>query len=230
MEISEVAFTKPSERLLSFLKASIFCGLINNGYKSIVTILFLGDIAMKTTKKKMTVLAIVIVIASILLLPNWQQDTAAKEEEDDGCQIQGTWYGHNNLGFFSFMVTFHGSNASKGTFVMEFFNYDPTHSGTFPDAVSFSNGHGLWVRTGLNTFDFTNMMYSLDAADGIVFIGRDSGTITLVDCDNAQTEGNLEILTPDMDPIEDGRLCYPPPDPMMTTTFWRLPLEQPCEE
>jgi hypothetical protein len=187
---------------------------------------------MKTTKRKMTVLAIVIAIAAILILPNLQTDAAAFRGKGNWCDIRGSWYGTGVLyeGTLdikvTYMIQFHGSWANKGTHVLKWIEFP------FPA----SDYYGVWVRTGRNTFKFTSQGYILDGPPGatsnIEAFARDSGIITLLDCNTMEIETYDEVenlFPPNIDPIEYGRSCVHP-----TTNFIlparRIPLEEHCEE
>jgi hypothetical protein len=191
---------------------------------------------MKTTKRKMTVLAIVIVVAAMLLLPNWQTDAAAFRGEFRGegnwCDLRGSWYGNAVLyeGTLdipvTYMIQYLGSRANKGSYVLQWIE--------FPFPVS--DFYGVWVRTGWNTFNFTSQGYTFDGPPGgtsnIVTFARESGTITLLDCNTMEIETYDEpehLYPPNIDPIEDGRSCVHP-----TTNFIlparRILLEEHCEE
>jgi hypothetical protein len=179
------------------------------------------------TKKKMTVLAIVIVIAAILLVPNWQTDAAAGHGWKHRCKLQGTWYGRYIDQAGSFMVTYHGAGPNKGTSDIDWIESDPTMGGYFPEAVSQTNSRGVWKRTGPNTFDYTTLTFGLDADDEIVWILRSSGTKTLPDCNTMEATISYDIMTPDLDPIDDDGLCIPSDDVLIVR---RITLKEPCEE
>jgi hypothetical protein len=132
------------------------------------------------------------------------------------------------------MITYSGG-VMEGAFVLQYIEGDPTLFGSFPAAASVSDVHGVWVRTGPNTFRTTQQGYGLDgghgAASNIVYFSRASSTVTLLDCNTMEIEVYVMeiLLPPNMDPIEFGRSCVPPVIQYVLPA-WRITPEELCEE
>ena len=127
----------------------------------------------------------------------------AAEQPKAGCSVQGSWMSADVNGFQS-LLTDIGESGSSGTQAVELFGAfaDPTLGGQFQGGVKISTLRGVWERTGGNTFAYTQIWYSLDAAENILWIGKNSGTKTLSeDCNLMEVDSTLEFFSPTENPF-----------------------------
>ncbi len=133
---------------------------------------------------------------------------ALADDAEKGCSNLGTWFGvmgpgDTRLTGWSGTVT--GKSSNMGTNSLSFPTFDPTFGLDVPPfslAVSMTDFHGNWVRTGGNTFDYTFMGLALDAANVPVYIAKISGEVSLFDdCQYQYTVAVMEVFLPSMSPF-----------------------------
>jgi len=109
-----------------------------------------------------------------------------------GCDIQGTWFGVNDLENkvpSGWVITNAGKSSDHGVNALEFPTFDATFGGMYA-AIYHSANRGVWHRTGGNTFEYSFM--SILAGDGVegpeaLYYVRVSGDVTLSDDCMAET-------------------------------------------
>lgn len=130
------------------------------------------------------------------------------------CSPLGTWFGvvgpesHVLTGWMSSNA---GQSSNEGTISFESRTFDPTLGGNFPDAVPGGGDKGVWKRTSGNTFDYSFMGIAVDSSNAIVYIGKTSGTITmLADCRTQEITATMAIYLPGDDPFDGDPLLEIP--------------------
>ena len=144
-----------------------------------------------------------------------------------GCSILGTWLGFdpaNNDALTGWVVSATGSSNNAGTNSLEYLNLDPTIGMLFPTAVRMNTLHGVWERTGGNTFNWTMIGYTVDAAGDIVWIGKLTGNTVTSDNCSVETilDTKLWIYAPDQNPYTGELMVLPygVPNPLLFPTHY----------
>jgi hypothetical protein len=125
------------------------------------------------------------------------------------CSPLGTWFGvdpdtHVLTGWMSSST---GQSSNKGEISFESRTFDPTLFGVFPTAVPGGGDKGVWERTGGNTFQYSFMGVAVDSSNAIVYIGKTSGTITmLADCKSEKITAVMAVYLPTDNPFEGAPL------------------------
>jgi hypothetical protein len=145
-------------------------------------------------------------VSSILLLGLATSGAAIAGDAGKGCQIQGTWFGVNNLDdklLAGWVVTATGKSANHGVNVFEFPTYDLTFGGTY-SVVDGSANRGVWKRINGNTFEYSFMTILVDEERAPVYYLRVSGQSTLsADCMSETITAVMDFYLPNMSPFED---------------------------
>jgi hypothetical protein len=136
--------------------------------------------------------------------------TAFAGDSNNGCKVQGTWIGETpyplpSSGYYmlKFVITYQGTGDTEGTVRMEFANPIP-----MPGTLWSSAAHGVWAKTGPNTYKYTELGFIYDAMTGeILTIVRHIGRATIKTCNEAEFTGTTEYLNPDYTPQYPG--CIP---------------------
>jgi hypothetical protein len=121
------------------------------------------------------------------------------------CSPLGTWFGvdpdtHVLTGWMDSMT---GQSGDEGTISFDARTFDPTLFGAFPTAVPGGGDRGVWQRTGGKTFKYSFMGMAVDSSNAIVYIGKTSGTITMLDdCKTARITAVMAIYAPTDNPFE----------------------------
>lgn len=121
------------------------------------------------------------------------------------CSPIGTWFGvdpdtHVLTGWLD---STNGQSNDQGTISFESPTFDPTLYGLFPTAVGGSGDKGVWKRTGGNTFKYSFMGIAVDSSNAIVYIGKTSGTITMLeDCKTQRITAVIAVYLPEDNPFE----------------------------
>jgi hypothetical protein len=138
------------------------------------------------------------------------------------CVIDGTWIGETDSGA-RFLINYNSAPLGlAGGMSLEWIVFDPTLYGTFPSAVSMSQGMGVWQRTRWNSYDYTWIAYGLDAGGLPVYSIKTSGTGVVQSCDRFEFNYNIEVFPTPLDPLEDDPVaCIPG-----TGVKRRVPLSQ----
>ena len=79
--------------------------------------------------------------------------------------------------------------------------FDPTLDGLFTDAVGVAAlGHGVWKRTGGNTYDQTGVFFVGDSNHNTLYAMKVSVRYTLEDCNTAFVDNTvLQFFWPNED-------------------------------
>ena len=146
-------------------------------------------------------LALVALLLACLSVPGMA--TAGGAGKD--CSPLGTWFGvdpdtHVLTGWMSSST---GQSSNEGTISFDSRTFDPTLFGTFPTAVPGGSDKGVWKRTGGNIFNYSFMGIAVDSSNAIVWIGKTSGTITmLADCKTEKITAVMAVYLPTDNPFE----------------------------
>lgn len=130
---------------------------------------------------------------------------ATAGEGGQDCSLLGAWFGvdpdtHVLTGWMDSVT---GRSSNKGTIDLEARTFDPTLGGAFPTAVPGGGDKGVWERTGGKTFKYSFMGIAVDSTNTIVYIGKTSGTITILDdCKTAKITAVMAIYGPTDNPFE----------------------------
>ena len=157
-------------------------------------------------KKSLFIIGTTIVFTVIGLISFPYTEIAYGEQ---GCLFQGSWYGINGVTEeLEWTINVHGQSHSSGINNLEDPYFDPTlqlvYGDEFEDAVRLTTLRGTWERSGSNTFRWTMIGQAVDDDGNNVWIGKLSGTSTLMDnCNTEFIEGTLEVFGPDQDPFMD---------------------------
>lgn len=145
------------------------------------------------------------VVSSILLLGLAISGAAFAGDAGKGCQIQGTWFGVDDLEsktLSGWVVTATGKSADHGINVFEYPTFDLTFGGTYEVADASAN-RGVWKRISGNTFEYSFMTILVDAQRAPVYYLRVSGQTTLsADCMSETITTTLDFYFPGMSPFE----------------------------
>jgi hypothetical protein len=151
----------------------------------------------------------------------------AADMPNGGCTLQGSWM--SSTGDMPSLVTDIGESASSGTFIGELFgpNSDPKLGGMFPDGARISTLRGMWERTGGNAFAFTQIWYGLDAEAKLLWIGKNSGIVTMSkDCNQQNITGStFEIFLPEENPFGGTPIFA---EPLADFHFHRMRIDPPA--
>lgn len=137
--------------------------------------------------------------------------------EDQTCSYIGSWYGFNTVetpegeiiegDTLEWTINVQGPSQTSGTNNLESLLFDLTIGGTFPTAVRSTSLKGVWEKIGSKTFAMTMIGYAVDEDGAPVWIGKMSGTATLVDdCHKEYLDLTMEIFLPGQDPFADEAL------------------------
>lgn len=148
--------------------------------------------------------------------------------------LEGTWYGANSYGHVVLLtITPLGPDNDRFACSLDI-GHDPSFGGMFPGAIAGTNMRGTYVRTGLNTYDFTVMSYGLgEPAEGetarqVVYIQVVSGRGVLTDENTFASDSyTAAVYAPDQDPFGDvppAYGCFP-----VSGTYKRMPVVPSCE-
>jgi len=156
------------------------------------------------------------VVSSILVLGLAIPGAAFAGGAGKGCQLQGTWFGVNDLEdkeLSGWVATVTGKSADHGINVFEFPTFDLTFEGTYPVADASAN-RGVWKRISGNTFEYSFMAIVVDAQRAPVYYLRVSGQSTLsADCMSETITAVLDFYFPGMSPFEGPPAASVPLDP-----------------
>jgi steroid delta-isomerase-like uncharacterized protein len=148
--------------------------------------------------------------------------------------LAGTWFGTNNHGHTILLnITPLGPDNDRFVCALDI-AHDPSFGGMFPGAIATTNMRGLYVKTRLNTYDFTIMSYGLaepaegEAARQVVYIQVVSGQFILID-ENTFTSDlyTAALYAPDQDPFGDESPAYGCHS--VSGTYKRMPVVPVCE-
>jgi len=117
----------------------------------------------------------------------------------NNCSNVGTWLGLGDTGFTWMNTITPGANATVGQLDIEWVLIDPTLFGFFPDAVRVTNATGVWEKVNRQTYMVTWMAWGFDVNGFPLYVGRLSGTDTMVGCDELDVGYVLEIFLPGQD-------------------------------
>ncbi|MHC4519796.1 MAG: ester cyclase, partial [Planctomycetota bacterium] len=143
--------------------------------------------------------------------------------------LDGTWFGTNSHGH-AIVLTITPLGPENDRFVCALdIAHDPSFGGMFPGTIAATNMRGMYVKTGLNTYDFTIMSYGLaepaegEAARQVVYIQVVSGQFILTDENTFASDlYTAALYAPDQDPFGDeppAYGCYP-----VSGTYKRMPV------
>jgi len=148
--------------------------------------------------------------------------------------LAGTWFGTNNHGHTILLnITPLGPDNDRFACAVDIAQ-DPSFGGLFPGTIAATNMRGMYVKTRLNTYDFTVMSYGLagpaegESARQVVYIQVVSGQFILTDENTFASDlYTAAIYAPDQDPFGDeppAYGCYP-----VSATYKRMPVVPVCE-
>jgi len=148
--------------------------------------------------------------------------------------LAGTWFGTNSHGHAIVLnITPLGPDNDRFVCAVDI-AHDPSFGGMFPETIAATNMRGMYVKTQLNTYDFTIMSYGLaepaegEAARQVVYIQIVSGQFTLTDENTFASDlYTAALYAPDQDPFGDEAPaygCYP-----VSGTYTRMPVVPVCE-
>jgi len=148
--------------------------------------------------------------------------------------LAGTWFGTNSHGHVILLtITQSGPDSDQFAASLDI-TQDPSFGSLFPGTITATNMRGTYVRTGLNTYDFTVMSYGLaepaeiESARQVVYIQVVSGQFILTDEDTLASDlYTAALYSPDQDPFGDeppAYGCYP-----VSGTYKRMPVVPVCE-
>jgi hypothetical protein len=163
------------------------------------------------TKKGSYIVGTTIALMLIGLIAFPAQGLAA---EDQACSYIGSWYGFNTVeteegeivegDTLEWMINVQGPSQTSGTNNLEDILFDLTLGGAFSNAVRSTTLRGVWEKTGNRTFAFTMITYAVNATGSTEWIGKMSGTATLIDdCNKEYLDLTMEIFLPGQDPFVD---------------------------
>jgi steroid delta-isomerase-like uncharacterized protein len=149
-------------------------------------------------------------------------------------QLAGTWFGTNSYGY-TILLTITSLGPDNDRFVCDAdIAHDPSFGGLFPGTIAATNMRGMYVKTRLNTYDFTIMSYGLaepaegEAARQVVYIQVVSGQFILTDENTFASDlYTAALYAPDQDPFGDESPaygCYP-----VSGTYKRMPVVPVCK-
>jgi hypothetical protein len=126
------------------------------------------------------------------------------------CTVEGAWISEADVGAVFFKVANRGANANSGTLFIEWVVMDPTLFGNFPDAVTLTQGVGVWQHhlnedvAGNRETHYTWMAYGL-GSDGlpVYVVVKVSGADTLQSCNTIAFDYVMEIFLASQDPFVD---------------------------
>jgi len=107
-------------------------------------------------------------------------------------RIEGTWINEVKIVSCASPQTVLASLVSMTTYLSGGTLIEGGGPATPPPAVSRSAGHGVWERTGRNTYQVTFRAHSFDALGRLVRITEVTSTPTLTRGDNPATPGVVE--------------------------------------
>jgi steroid delta-isomerase-like uncharacterized protein len=148
--------------------------------------------------------------------------------------LAGTWFGTNSHGH-AIVLTITPLGPDNDRFVCALdIAHDPSFGGLFPGTIAATNMRGMYVKTRLNTYDFTIMSYGLaepaegEAARQVVYIQVVSGQFILTDENTFASDlYTAALYAPEQDPFGDeppAYGCYP-----VSGTYTRMPVVPSCE-
>jgi hypothetical protein len=121
------------------------------------------------------------------------------------CSPLGAWFGvdRDTHALTGWMASFTGRSNDEGTISFAARTFDPTLFGYFPTAVPGGSDEGVWKRTGSNTFKYSFMGIAVDSSNAIVYIGKTSGTITILDgCKTERITAKMAVYLPTDNPFQ----------------------------
>lgn len=167
----------------------------------------------------MVAAACAVLLFSCTVLPFLGKDAIAAS---NNCTTVGTWFGVGDSGTTWMDTVTPGSSATVGQMNLEWVLLDPTLGGFFPQAVRATNAVGVWEKVNERNYEYTWVVYALDAAGAAVFVARASGTKSLADCDHINITYVLELWLAGQDMNADPPFfCV-----AGTATETRMPLVQ----
>jgi hypothetical protein len=148
--------------------------------------------------------------------------------------LAGTWFGTNSHGYAIVLtITPLGPDNDRFACAVDI-AHDPSFGGMFPGTIAATNMRGMYVKTRLNTYDFTIMSYGLaepaegESARPVVYIQVVSGQFILTDENTFASDlYTAALYAPDQDPFGDeppAYGCYP-----VSGTYKRMPVVPICE-
>lgn len=143
------------------------------------------------------VIAVGIVLAALCAAPVFAD--APGVGGSNNCSNVGTWQGLGDTGFTWMNIITPGANATVGQLDLEWVLVDPTLFGFFPEAVRVTNAIGVWEKVNRHTYVVTWVAWGFDMNGVPVYVGRLSGTDTMLDCDHIDVDYVLEVFLPGQD-------------------------------
>jgi len=175
----------------------------------------------------------VVVLAVMMLVaaPALSGEGADEGKRWGVCRTDGAWIGDSPLWGMKWMMNYTSQSYWRGSFTTRWIGGDATLFGNFPDAVSFSNTVGTWVRTGRRSFQYTMITYGLDVMGQPVYVAKNSGHSEVSgDCDYQEIfDSAISIYDPSQDPFGDDPPafgCFVDPG---VSTATRMHVDPPCE-
>lgn len=101
-------------------------------------------------------------------------------------RLTGSWQGTTELGT-TFLLSFHADKTYTVTFNLP--------------GTGAAHGHGAWDRSGLRTFDHTDVSLVFDSNNDLVLLQKTQGEAT-VDGDEADFQLQVTLLLPDGTPVD----------------------------
>ncbi len=104
-------------------------------------------------------------------------------------KLVGSWQGSNDVGV-EFLLSFNRGNTMTVTFVVP--------------GVGSAHGHGEWRRTGLDTFESTDVAFILNPNDGSISLLQKTNASFTVGAgnDTVDIDLSIELSLPDGTPVD----------------------------
>lgn len=174
---------------------------------------------------------LVMACAMLVVTPAVAGDGAEGGKGKGVCRTDGAWIGESAAWGMQWIAVYDSDSHWHGSFATRWLGGEATLGGFFPDAVTFSNTVGTWIRTGKRTFQYTMITYGLDAAGQPVYIAKNSGFSEVSGkCDYQEFfDSAISLYDPSQDPFGDDPPTFGcAPDPSVSTAT-RMYVDPPCE-
>ena len=184
---------------------------------------------MKTSKILFGVL--VMAVAMIVVTPAVSGDGAEGGNGQGVCRPDGAWIGESPEWGMKWLMVYNSESHWKGSFTTRWIGGEATLGGFFPDAVTFSNTVGTWIRTGRRTFQYTMITYGLDAMGQPVYVAKNSGYSEISgNCDYQEVfDSAISLYDPSQDPFGEDPPTFGCITDLSVSTATRMRVDPPCE-